>query len=199
MPPDYAPPPDAGSRPGVPAGIPEPPKREINWTAVGSLAAVAAALIAFLAWALPGGGPNPDPAPTPPSPTVSVTTPLPTESTTAPATTSPPSPAPPITQSSGPPAGCQLADAAITTFNKLNGPTNRMAAASEAGQQIGVALQASERAGDSSAVTADLNALEQDFLHLDDYALVNDGTDYNNVLAQTNKDIQTLNGDCGAG
>lgn len=52
MPPDPAPPPDAGRRPETPAGIPEPPKktREINWTAVGSLAAVAAALIAFLAY-----------------------------------------------------------------------------------------------------------------------------------------------------
>jgi hypothetical protein len=123
-------------------------------------------------------------------------------STSASATPSPvfSSSVPPIAQSSGPPAGCQQAAAAIATFNKLNGPTNRMAAASEAGQQIDAAYQTSVRSGDSSAVSSDLYALGQDFLHLDDLALVNDdGSQYNMVLAQTNKDIQTLNGDCGTG
>jgi hypothetical protein len=204
MPPDPAHRPDTGSRSGVPAGIPEPPEkpREINWTAVGSLAAVAAALIAFLAYALPSGGPTPDPAATRQSALGSPSTALPAESTSAPAATSPVSSfsAPAIAQSSGPPAGCQQADAAITTFNNLNGPTNRMAAASQAGQQIGLAYETSESSGDSSAVSSDLYALEQDFEHLDDLALVSgDGSQYNMVLAQTNKDIQTLNTDCGTG
>jgi hypothetical protein len=201
MPSTFAPPPDGGSRPGSPAGTPEPPKktREVNWAAVGSLAAVAAALIAFLAYALPADGPTPDPAPTPPNPTVSPSTPLPTESTSAPATTSLPSPAPTIAQASGPPAGCQQADAAITTFNKLNGPTNRVAVAGQAAQQVGAAYQVSVTSGDSSAVSSDLYALEQDFGHLEDIALVNDGSEYNMVLTQANADIQTLNTDCGDG
>jgi hypothetical protein len=203
MPPDPASRPDAGSRSGVPAGIPEPPKktREINWTAVGSVAAVAAALIAFLAYALPSGGPTPDPATTRQSQSGATSTALSTESTSAPATASPVSSfsAPAIAQSSGPPAGCQQAYAAIMTFNKLNGPTNRVAVAAQAAQQVGAAYQTSESSGDSSAVSSDLYALDQDFGHLEDVALVNDGSQYNMVLAQTDKDIQTLNTDCGAG
>lgn len=197
MPLNPSPGPGGGSGPG----IPEPPKktREINWTAVGSLAAVAAALIAFLAYALPGGL-TPDPATTPQSTSGSPSTALPTEATSAPATTSPPShsPVPSLTQASGPPAGCQQADAAITIFDKLNGETkqSKVAAASQAGQQIGAAYHTALSSGFSSAVSSDLYALYQDFGDLQNTALFDDGSGYNTALAQTNKDIQTLNTDC---
>ena len=203
MPPDAAPPPGAGNHPGVPAGTPEPPEktREINWTAVGSLAAVAAAVIAFLAYALPAGS-TPDPTPPRPSPTVSRSTPLPTVSTSASATTLPPSPSPTLTiaQSSGPPAGCQQADAAIATFNKLAGPTwpSRLNAADQMGQGLAPAVSA---AGDSgnSAVSADVQALAQDANALEGYALGHDGSDYNAALTTTSMHIQALNTVCGTG
>lgn len=201
MPPDPAPPPDAGSRPETPAGIPEPPKktREINWTAVGSLAAVVAALVAFLAYALPSSGPTPDPTPSPPSPTVSPSTPLPTESTSAPATTSPPSPSPvpSLEQPSGPPAGCQQAEAAIATYNQTIGSTwySRQDAAGQAANGIFAAFES----GASGMVASDLSALDNDFTNMHNVAVAEASDAWDTLAAQADKDIQVLNAACGTG
>jgi hypothetical protein len=189
MPPDPAPRPDAKKT------------REINWTKVGSLAAVAAALIAFLAYALPSGGSTPDPVTTRPGPAVSASSAFPAESTSAPATTSPPSPppspAPSLIQVSGPPAGCQKADAAITTYNQTIGSTwySRQDAAGQAANGIFAAFGS----GASGKVASDLSALDNDFTNMRNVAMAQASNAWDTLATEADKDIQVLNTDCSNG
>jgi len=204
MPPDPAPRPDAGRHLGVPAGIPEPPKktREINWTAVGSVAAVVAALIAFLAYALPSGGSTPDPVLAGDSPTSSSpSTALPTQATSAPASATvsatSPSSIPSLAQPGGPPAGCQQAEAAIGTFNETVGSSwySRQDAAGQAANGIFEAFQS----GVSNTIASDLSALDNDFTNLHNVAMAQADDAWDTIAAQTDQDIQVLNTACDAG
>jgi hypothetical protein len=217
-PPDPASHVDRSRRPGVPVppqkvrennrtggkgplSVPAPPKKETNWAAMSALAGVAAAVIAFLAYAIPSGSPaqHPSPSSTSPISQESSHDPAPPteQDTTLPApVTSPVSSfsAPALAQPSGPPAGCQQGQAAINTYNQLVGSTwySREDAAEQAGQGIDAAIES----GASGTVGADLSALANDFEGLFDTAMGEASTAWDTVSAQTGKDARKLNTDC---
>lgn len=106
-------------------------------------------------------------------------------------------PVPTLAQPGGSPASCQQAEAAITTYNKTVGPTwySKFDAATRAGNRLDMAYSS----GASGVVSSDVSALIRDFTFLQQHALVQDGSGYNTVAAQTNVDIQALKTDCGTG
>lgn len=195
MPPDPAPSADRDSRPDMPGMA-----RKTNWTKVGALATAASALIAFLAYTIPPNASTPNPFPAPESSREPRPYPAPPqEQGSTPGATSPGSafPVPTLAQPDGAAASCQQAEAAITTYNETVGPTwySRFDAATRTGNRLDMAYGS----GASGVVSSDVSALIQDFTFLQQHALVQDGSGYDAVAAQTNVDIQVLKTDCSTG
>jgi hypothetical protein len=159
-----------------------PPKKakEANWAAVSALAGVAAAVIAFLAYAIPSGTPAPHPQPTP-----LATSPVFTSSSPAPA------------QSSGLPTGCQQGEATITRWDQTAGSTwpSRESAAQLAESGIDGAIAS----GASGTVYSDLSVLSNNFEDLSNIAMSQSSTAYDQVAATISTESQGLVRDCNTG
>jgi hypothetical protein len=185
---------EAQKRVGVPGTASK--ATETNWAAVSAVAAVAGVLVAFLAWSVPGRN---APPPAPVNPQQSQLYPTTTQQQgSAPANTSSGSASSglAVVQPSGPPAGCPQAIAAINTYNQDVGSTSASEenAAQRAYNEI---EQAQEAAGyGSSAVSADLFNLSNDFKRLYADAGAQNSSDYASTTATTNVDARQLEQDC---
>ena len=172
--------------------------KETNWTAVGAVAAVAGVVVAFVTYAVPRIGAQPYPPARGNSRQASVysTTPAQHQGSTS-AVTSPgfASSGPAVAQPGGPPAGCEQAMAAISTYNQDVGSTS--ASEANAAQRAVSEIEAAQEAADySGTVGADLYAVNNDFRRLYVDATDGNSSDYDTTAAQTNVDAQQLSRDC---
>jgi hypothetical protein len=186
-------PPEATSPPG-----PDPAAR---WVAVGSLAAVVAALIAVLAYVSPRGTPAPlaetTPAPSYSAPAVTPTAPAdntPADTTPAqPTTTASASAAASIR--AGTPAGCEDARAAITTYNQTAGSTTN-SQANAALQAYDTLLPESTEAANED-ISADISDVAEDFYVMNQIQTGVVQQSYPAAVQQVNSDIHRLSAACG--
>jgi hypothetical protein len=171
--------------------------KELNWVAIGSIAAVAGAIIALVAYCAPPSAPASAPSPQPTSTPTQSTSPQPVP-TPSPTPTPPSSgdgfSAPPLAGSAGLPAGCADADAAIKTYNQTVGTTQttEAAAATQAYQDM---TAASTETDESSTYTV-MVTLAADF---DNMYLILSGEleqSYAAARARTDSDIGALNDVC---
>ena len=163
-----------------------------KWAAIGALAAVAAAIIALLAYAIPRPAATPAPAS---APAVPVTTSY-TFYSPSPAqrTTQAPSPAPAAAIPESRPAGCDAALAAISTYNRTAGLTAN-SEASAATQAYESLLPDSTEANDA-AVSTDIGTVAADFSAM---RWILEGAldqSYSAAVQQANSDIKTLDTAC---
>ncbi|MGD0704128.1 MAG: hypothetical protein ABSA02_30125 [Trebonia sp.] len=179
-------------------GSREPGDPATKWVAIGSIAAVAAAAIALLAYAIPRPSVAPAPAAAPTAPVTAAYSPgLATYSpsySSSPVPTAPaPSPSPAVIQASRP-AGCDDAFGAINTYNKTAGSTanSEVSAASQAYQT----LSADYLEANDQAVSSDISNLATDFDRMTWILQGEVSLSYPDAVQQTNSDIQTLDSAC---
>jgi hypothetical protein len=175
---------------------PTPSPEKTNWAAVSAVAAVAGVLIALMAYAIPRSASTSNPLPTPTNAeSAPYTTPQQDPADTPAATSSGAAPSGPIvSQPAGEPAGCQQGEAAITRYDNRTRPYNEQVAAGEALQDIGLA-EAAANGSSSGAIYGDLQALNEDFIYLQDYPPGSPQSDA--ALARAKTDSQRLSKDCG--
>jgi hypothetical protein len=108
-----------------------------------------------------------------------------------------PVPTPTPVQPSGPPAGCQQGEAAITTWNQTAGPAwpTREAAAVQAESGIEAVINS----GPSGMVYSALAALSNDFENLHTTTMSQSSTGYDAVVTKIGTDSQALQTDCNTG
>jgi hypothetical protein len=101
------------------------------------------------------------------------------------------------------PKGCSQANTGIVTFKRIGSTwSSRSATAHEVQQQMHAALIIADPSAQihtppSGTVSYDIYVLFADFGDLESDATMADGSAWDNLYAQTNMDIRTLNGACG--
>ena len=163
-----------------------------KWAAIGALAAVAAAVIALLAYAIPRPAATPTPAS---APTVPVTTSY-TFYSPSPAqrTSRAPSPAPAAAIPESRPAGCDAALAAISTYHQTAGSTANSEASAAA--QAYESLLPDSKAADDAPVSAGISTVARDFSALRWILAGVLDQSYSAAVQQANSDIKTLDSAC---
>jgi pilus assembly protein FimV len=165
-----------------------------KWAAIGALAAVAAAIIALLAYAIPRPAATPVSAPAAPVATsyafYSASHPPPP----APRATQAPSPAPAAAIPESRPAGCDAALAAISTYHQAADPTTNSEAS--AATQARESLLAASKEANDAAVSTDIGTVAADFSAM---RWILEGAldqSYSAAVQQANSDIKTLDTAC---
>jgi hypothetical protein len=181
------------------ATTPQGPDPATRWVAVGSLAAVVAALIALLAYVSPRGAPAPlaetTPAPSYSAPAVTPTAPA----DTTPANTTPAQPTASASAAAsiqaGTPVGCEDARAAITTYNQTAGST-ASSQANAALQAYDTLLPESAEAGNED-ISADISDVAEDFYVMNQIQTGVVQQSYPAAVQQVNSAIHSLSAACG--
>lgn len=182
-----------GSRPSPYVSPPPPKPKGTDWGKVSALAAVAAVVIAFLAYAIPSGSsPSPSSSQGGSSEGAGPTQP---QGSPAPATSSTWTFSSPAT--SGPPIGCQQGEATITTWTQTAGSTwfSRQNATEQAENGMDAAIES----GASGTVDSTLVIINNDFDDLDQAAMLQDGSSYDSIAAQIGSESQELKTECSTG
>jgi hypothetical protein len=167
-----------------------------KWAAIGALAAVAAAIIALLAYAIPRPAATPTPVSAPAAPVATSYAFYSPSYAPSPAqrTTQAPSPAPAAAIPESRPAGCDAAFAAISTYHQTAGSTAN-SEASAATQAYESLLPDSTEASDA-AVSTDISNVAADFSAMRWILAGALDQSYSTAVQQANSDIKTLDSAC---
>jgi hypothetical protein len=167
-----------------------------KWAAIGALAAVAAAIIALLAYAIPRPATTPTPASAPAAPVATSYAFYSASYSPSPAqrTTRAPSPAPAAAIPESRPAGCDAALAAISTYHQTADSTANSEASAAA--QAYESLLPGSKAADDAPVSADISTVARDFSALRWILAGVLDQSYSAAVQQANSDIKTLDSAC---
>jgi hypothetical protein len=163
-----------------------------KWAAIGALAAVAAAIIALLAYAIPRPATTPTPASAPAAPVATsyaFYSPSPAQQTTR-----APSPAPAAAIPESRPAGCDAALAAISTYHQTADSTTNSEASAAA--QAYESLLPDSKAANDAPVSTDISTVARDFSALRWILAGVLDQSYSAAVQQANSDIKTLDSAC---